>query len=57
MRGSDFNCCFPAPPSPPQHQVEHHGGKHPRVERQEDDEQALGARVYSSSKEQVKEVR
>ena len=32
--------------SPPQHEVEHHGGNHQRVECQDDDEQALGAGVH-----------
>jgi len=34
----------------PQHEVEHHGCNHQGVEREEDDEQALGAGVHGRSR-------
>lgn len=37
----------------PQHEVEHHGCNHQRVEREEDDEQALGAGVHCLSELQA----
>ena len=41
--------------SPPQHEVEHHGGNHQHVEGEEDDEQALGAGVPGAIGTQAEE--